>query len=175
MPTGITPVYADPAPQAAGIRATPVYGTAPGGGLPIHEVYIGENEQKLLDTYGLGRGIRLLSILDCFLLILWVIVGGLFHLILLWGPVSGFVGSTQYKGTYIRVYMAYFVLRIIMDAAFVILGYYWYIISFFIDCWILHYVFVFLRLLQSCTHAEIEQLRDPQAAYTRARPYFIVF
>mmetsp|Transcript_11182 Transcript_11182/g.41751 ORF Transcript_11182/g.41751 Transcript_11182/m.41751 type:complete len:145 (-) Transcript_11182:842-1276(-) len=139
------------------------------------EVVLGENEQKLLDTYGLGRGMRLLSLLDAFLLILYVILNSVFFFALFWGPVCGFIGASKYRTGWIRAYVVYFVLRCLMDAVWVILGQFWFIISFFVNCWLLRYVVVFLRLLQSCTDAELDQLRNPATAYNRARPYFVVF
>eukprot|EP00638_Chattonella_subsalsa_P010177 CAMPEP_0117761574 /NCGR_PEP_ID=MMETSP0947-20121206/17372_1 /TAXON_ID=44440 /ORGANISM="Chattonella subsalsa, Strain CCMP2191" /LENGTH=147 /DNA_ID=CAMNT_0005582613 /DNA_START=237 /DNA_END=677 /DNA_ORIENTATION=- len=54
----------------------------------LPDIYISEHERKLMATYSLGRGIKLLALLDGFLL---VFNASFFPLLVffLWGPVSG--------------------------------------------------------------------------------------
>ena len=176
----MAPVYASPAPNTATIiggrngvppDALPIYGT---GALPT-DVIMTEGEQRLMDTYGLGRGLRLLAILDSLLLLIDIFFGYFLMAAVFWGPICGFLGATQYRKIYVQGYVCYYLLRIALNAAFVIFGHWIYVLFFMINCWLLRYVFVFMRLLQSCSQAELETLRSPESSLRTSRPYFVIF
>lgn len=149
----------------------PVYGTA---AVPSPVMVFGAHEQRLLDTYSLGRGIRVLAVVDAIILIINIIFSWLF-LIVIWGPVCGYLAGSQYKLHFGYVYVAYYFLRIAGDIALCALGAWWFIIALIVDMIILRYVLLYCQLLRRCTEADIEQLTRPGSIWSQSRPYFVVF
>jgi hypothetical protein len=149
----------------------PVYGTAVVGGPAL---VFGAHEQRLMDTYALGRGIRVLAVLDAIILLINMIFNP-FFLLVIWGPVCGYLAGTRYQLQFAYAYVGYYLLRIAGDIALCALGAWWFVIALIIDLIILRYVLLFCTMLKKCSGADIEQLTQPESIWTRSRNYFVVF
>ena len=149
----------------------PVYGTAALTG-PV--LIFGAHEQRLLDTFSLGRGIRVLAMIDAIILLINAFFSLIF-LIVFWGPVCGYLAGTRYNIQYGYAYAGYYVLRIIADIALISLGAWWFILSLIVDVIIIRYVLLYCQLLRRCSPADVQQLSQPNSIWTQSRPYFVIF
>jgi len=116
----------------------------------IPVVALGEGEQRLMNTYSLGRGIRILSIIDGCILLINTIVYGPLVLLFVWGPVAGFLSAKKYNPTLAIIYFVYYILRIIFDVVMLSLGSFWFIVSVVVDLMIARYVWC-VRMLSYTT------------------------
>mmetsp|Transcript_30157 Transcript_30157/g.49237 ORF Transcript_30157/g.49237 Transcript_30157/m.49237 type:complete len:150 (-) Transcript_30157:23-472(-) len=144
------------------------------------DIYMGAQERKFVATYSLGRGIKILAMLDGFLLILFSSFTAPFLIFFLWGPACGWISGEQYSKSMAMTYFAYFIARIITDATLIAYLSWGFIFPLLIDLWIARYVLMFLKLLSSCTEDELSGMRllsnsnQQQAAVWSAgsTPYF---
>lgn len=82
--------------------------------VPVPVIQLGESEERILTTYSLGRGIRVLSIIDgIFLLINVFAFGshGFYLLAFAFGPLAGFLSASQYSPNLAMIYFAYYICR----------------------------------------------------------------
>eukprot|EP00953_Heterococcus_sp_UTEX-ZZ885_P036551 18812-Heterococcus_DN1.PRE.1 len=136
--------------------------------------------QRLADTYSLGRGVKILSMIDAGILLLnAVLYGPIFLIVLLlgcWGPIAGFVAGKHYNVLWGRVYLAFYCLKVLSDTFHLFTSGLWFILPLALDCYIGRFVYLYCILLSEASDAEISSLKDaPNAAMQQARPYFVLF
>ncbi|CAM9233246.1 unnamed protein product [Phaeothamnion confervicola] len=141
---------------------------------PPTQVFVGEHERRMMDCFSLGRGIKLLALIDgCFLLIQMLMYGYLS--LFFWGPVAGYLAASRFDERWARVYLAYYACRIIGDAILLAGGLWAFFLSLMIDCFIARFVYIFFKLLTRCSPEELLQLRSPGSVWSSANPYFVIF
>uniref|UniRef100_A0A7S2Y004 Uncharacterized protein n=1 Tax=Fibrocapsa japonica TaxID=94617 RepID=A0A7S2Y004_9STRA len=148
-----------------------VYGTAP---LLGHPVVLGAQEQRILETFSLGRGIRCIALLDSVILLFDCLLFPIFF-VFVWGPICGYFAGQDFRAFYSYLYLLYYAVKITADIAFILFGAWWFFLVLLIDLWIARFVYAFAVMLGQCSDAELEQMREPSPVWNRARPYFIIF
>eukprot|EP00903_Cladosiphon_okamuranus_P015644 g14446.t1 len=128
--------------------------------------FIAPHEARLLDALSLGKTVRLLAILDGVILLLNCAYFPVMMLLLVWGPVSGWVAGTKFSTAWTYAYCCYYVLRLTANLAYIFEGYVIFILVFALNLFIARYLLRFAKILNSLNPAEIEQLRNPPAVWS---------
>lgn len=117
-------------------------------------------DERIIRLTNMSRSVKCLAVLDLFLL-LFLAVFQFSWVFLVWGPVFGYFGTNRYKLRLVYVYLFYWGLRALTDAIIgVMLGYWWFIISFLVDLYILRYIWQFCVLLKSVPSASLLALQN---------------
>lgn len=172
----------DPAVIESGVplTSTPVYGTSypqrvnDFSNTSNVAVIVGESEQKLLDVYSIGRGIKILASVDLVILLIYGIFNP-FTLLFMWGPICGILGSIRHDIRLVNVYLGYCVLRILGDLLFFFFISILYIFSILVDFFIAWFVYTYASKLSKLTLEEVVQLRYPYPLWEQSRRYFFIF
>jgi len=171
------PVYAQRAQSSATLEEglSVLYSTVPLLPGPAAEgMALGGNERRLLETYSLGRGVRVLALIDGMTLMFDCLLFPIFFA-LIWGPLSGYLGATYFKFPFAAIYLVYYFVKMAADIMFILFGAWWFLIVLFIDVWIARWVYLLCILLWEAEEGELELLRAPSHMWSRARQFFIIF
>eukprot|EP00752_Nemacystus_decipiens_P013381 g11847.t1 len=107
--------------------------------------FIAPHEARLLDAFALGKTVRLLAILDGLILVLSCAYFPSV-LLLVWGPVSGWMAGTTFSTAWTYAYCCYYVLRLTANLAYIFEGYLLFILVFALNLFIARYLLRFAKL-----------------------------
>lgn len=131
--------------------------------------FIAPHEARLMEVFSLGRTIRFLAILDGIILLFNCAYFPVLYL-LLWAPLAGWMAGTRFSTAWTYAYLCYYVMRLSVDLAYVLTGYIWFVVVFAVNLIIARYLLRFVKLLNTLTPAEIEQLRNPGTVWAGHDP-----
>ena len=118
-----------------------------------------DRDSILLMTYKLANAVKILVVIDaCFLFLNCLFLSPLF-LLFLWGPFSGFIASTKFKINYAKVYLGYYLCKLLFDLILVFAGFFFSIFTFVITFMIARYIYIYYKLLNTCSKSEVDLLR----------------
>ncbi|CAM9604400.1 unnamed protein product [Ectocarpus sp. 12 AP-2014] len=124
------------------------------------------HEAKLVEASSLAKTIRLLAVLDGLILVINCGYFPVLLLLLLWGPLSGWMAGTKYSTAWTYAYCCYYLLRLSTYLSYVFEGYIWFIFLFALSLYIARVIWRFAKVLDTLSPAEIEQLRNPTAVWS---------
>ena len=141
--------------------------------------FVTDRELRMQETWSLGRSIRFLALLDGFFLFFdYFAYYPIVLLAFFWGPYSGYIAGKDFSVKGCKLYVCYYVLRVISDFAIIwafVPTPYWMIFNLLIDFFILTFVRKYLRMLEVCSDNEIEELQNDLIPQDARRAYFLVF
>ena len=77
------------------------------------------------------------------------------------GPICGYFGTSRFQIRLLYMYVLYWILRAVTDAAIVLIfGLWWFVISLLVDLYILRYIWQFCGLLKSLPIASLTALQN---------------
>ncbi|CAM9814252.1 unnamed protein product, partial [Heterosigma akashiwo] len=143
------PVYASHAQDSQALEEglAVLAGTAPLLPGPQAEgMALGDHERRLLETYSLGRGVRVIALIDGMILLFDCLLFPVFF-VLMWGPLAGYLGSSYFRFSFVTCYFLYYVLKMAADIIFILYGAWWFLAVLVIDLWIARWVYMLAALL----------------------------
>mmetsp|Transcript_18676 Transcript_18676/g.31121 ORF Transcript_18676/g.31121 Transcript_18676/m.31121 type:complete len:227 (+) Transcript_18676:146-826(+) len=121
-------------------------------------------DERIVRVTAMQRSLKCLTMLDLCLIILMSIFQ-LQWAFLIWGPVCGYMGVNKLNLVLVYVYVSYWCFRALADAILAVLfGYWWFLISFLIDLYILRYVWQFCVALKAVPPDALTALRNVRNA-----------
>mmetsp|Transcript_70828 Transcript_70828/g.114169 ORF Transcript_70828/g.114169 Transcript_70828/m.114169 type:complete len:261 (-) Transcript_70828:321-1103(-) len=86
----------------------------------------------------------------------------LFSLLLVLGPICGFIGASKLNRSLIAVYLVFCFFKLAMEILLAVVSpYLWYLLIALIQVWVTRIVFIFWKVLGSLSDLQLEQLRNP--------------
>ena len=118
-----------------------------------------DRDSTLLMIYKLANAVRTLVMIDAFFLLINCLFLTPLLLLFCWGPFTGYIASTKFKINYTKIYLSYYVCKILLDMILVFAGFFLSIITCLITFMIARYIYIYHELLKTCSENESEFLR----------------